>query len=84
MGISSCLVLFTGCARSTTKEFTAEIKQSTVSTYLSRMFRKNLLERRGNGTRREYRYIGDEQESQPVVDEIVEMPEMPVNHRFFY
>ncbi|WP_292463428.1 hypothetical protein [Methanolobus sp.] len=36
------------------------IKQSTVSTYLSRMFQKALLERRGNRTQREYRYIGDE------------------------
>jgi hypothetical protein len=36
------------------------IKQSTVSTYLSRMYQKNLLERRGNRTQREYRYIGDE------------------------
>ena len=36
------------------------IKLSTVSTYLSRMFGKNLLERRGNRTQREYRYISDE------------------------
>ncbi|ADI73324.1 conserved hypothetical protein [Methanohalobium evestigatum Z-7303] len=36
-----------------------KIKLSTVSTYLSRMYRKNLLERRGNRTQREYRYIGD-------------------------
>lgn len=36
------------------------IKQSTVSTYLSRMYQKNLLERRGNRTQREYRYVGDE------------------------
>jgi len=39
------------------------IKQSTVSTYLSRMFRKKLLERRGNRTQREYRYVGDEVET---------------------
>ncbi|TGC10643.1 hypothetical protein [Methanolobus halotolerans] len=38
------------------------IKQSTVSTYLSRMFQKRLLERRGNRTQREYRYIADEVE----------------------
>ncbi|MBN2110820.1 MAG: hypothetical protein JW705_07030 [Methanosarcinaceae archaeon] len=38
------------------------IKQSTVSTYLSRMFRKQLLDRRGNRTQREYRYIADELE----------------------
>ncbi|WP_406659779.1 hypothetical protein V7O66_07960 [Methanolobus sp. ZRKC3] len=38
------------------------IKQSTVSTYLSRMFRKSILERRGNRTQREYRYIADEVE----------------------
>ncbi|WP_292484860.1 hypothetical protein [Methanohalobium sp.] len=36
-----------------------KIKLSTVSTYLSRMYRKNLLERRGNRTQREYKYIGD-------------------------
>ncbi|WP_156145995.1 hypothetical protein [Methanococcoides methylutens] len=36
-----------------------EIKLSTVSTYLSRMYRKNLLERRGNRTQREYIYIAD-------------------------
>ncbi|WP_091689620.1 hypothetical protein [Methanococcoides vulcani] len=39
-----------------------EIKLSTVSTYLSRMYRKNLLERRGNRTQREYLYIGDREE----------------------
>lgn len=58
-----------------------EIKQSTVSTYLSRMFRKNLLERRGNRTQREYRYIGDEKET-PV--RVEEMPEVPVSNRFYY
>lgn len=36
------------------------IKLSTVSTYLSRMFGKKLLERRGNRTQREYKYISDE------------------------
>ncbi|WP_367344539.1 hypothetical protein [Methanomethylovorans sp.] len=36
------------------------IKLSTVSTYLSRMFGKGLLERRGNRTQREYMYISDE------------------------
>lgn len=61
-----------------------EIKQSTVSTYLSRMFRKNLLERRGNRTQREYRYIGDEQESPSFTGEMAEMQNVPVNHRFFY
>lgn len=40
-----------------------EIKLSTVSTYLSRMYRKNLLERRGNRTQREYLYIGDRVEA---------------------
>ncbi|NPE27643.1 hypothetical protein HNV12_22740 [Methanococcoides sp. SA1] len=44
-----------------------EIKLSTVSTYLSRMYRKNLLERRGNRTQREYLYIGD-------VGEVVSQP----------
>lgn len=45
-----------------------EIKLSTVSTYLSRMCRKNLLERRGNRTQREYLYIGDRVEAvgQPI------------------
>jgi hypothetical protein len=45
-----------------------EIKLSTVSTYLSRMYRKNLLERRGNRTQREYLYIGDRVEAvgQPI------------------
>lgn len=38
------------------------IKQSTVSTYLSRMFQKKLLDRRGNRTQREYRYVADEVE----------------------
>ena len=32
------------------------IKLSTTSTYLSRMYRKNILVRRGNRTRREYHY----------------------------
>ena len=36
------------------------IKLSTVSTYLSRMYRKELLQRRGNRTQREYMYICDE------------------------
>ncbi|MGP8337091.1 MAG: hypothetical protein ACT6FC_02515 [Methanosarcinaceae archaeon] len=36
------------------------IKLSTVSTYLSRMYRKNLLQRRGNRTQREYIYICNE------------------------
>jgi len=42
------------------------IKQSTVSTYLSRMYQKTLLERRGNRTQREYRYVGDEAGSSRV------------------
>ncbi|MBP1908231.1 hypothetical protein [Methanolobus bombayensis] len=60
-----------------------EIKQSTVSTYLSRMFRKNILARRGNRTQREYRYIADEieQESDAVMGQ---MSEMPLDHRFQY
>lgn len=36
------------------------IKLSTVSTYLSRMYHKNLVERRGNRNRREYLYVGDD------------------------
>ncbi|WMW22247.1 BlaI/MecI/CopY family transcriptional regulator [Methanolobus mangrovi] len=57
------------------------IKQSTVSTYLSRMFRKNLLERRGNRTQREYRYMADEQESTYKMEE---MPGESVYHRIQY
>ncbi len=58
-----------------------DIKQSTVSTYLSRMYRKNLLERRGNRTQREYRYIGDETETSCTAEG---MPEAPVFHRLHY
>lgn len=36
------------------------IKLSTVSTYLSRMYSKNMLDRKGNRTQREYMYICDE------------------------
>lgn len=57
------------------------IKQSTVSTYLSRMFRKALLERRGNRTQREYRYIADEAESAYKMEEL---PGAPVYHRIQY
>ena len=48
-----------------------KIKLSTVSTYLSRMYRKNLLERRGNRTQREYRYIGDVGNDEEFVNENV-------------
>lgn len=48
-----------------------KIKLSTVSTYLSRMYRKNLLERRGNRTQREYRYIGDVENDENFVNENV-------------
>lgn len=57
------------------------IKQSTVSTYLSRMFRKSLLERRGNRTQREYRYIADEPESTYKMEEL---PGAPVYHGIQY
>lgn len=57
------------------------IKQSTVSTYLSRMFRKALLERRGNRTQREYRYIADEPESTYKMEEV---PGAPVYHGIQY
>ena len=40
-----------------------KIKLSTVSTYLSRMYRRKLLERRGNRTQREYIYINQEENS---------------------
>jgi hypothetical protein len=33
-----------------------KINLSTVSTYLARMYRDNILERRGNRTQREYRF----------------------------
>ncbi|WMW24335.1 hypothetical protein RE474_09555 [Methanolobus sediminis] len=60
-----------------------EIKQSTVSTYLSRMFRKNILARRGNRTQREYRYIADELESESDL-RIDQMASMPQDYRFQY
>jgi hypothetical protein len=34
------------------------LKLSTVSTYLSRMYHKNIVQRRGNRNRREYLYVG--------------------------
>jgi hypothetical protein len=34
------------------------IKLSTVSTYLSRMFHRSLVDRRGNRNRREYLFVG--------------------------
>lgn len=46
------------------------IKLSTVSTYLSRMFNKNLLERRGNRTQREYKYISEHMNIS-MTDEII-------------
>lgn len=55
------------------------IKQSTVSTYLSRMYQKTLLERRGNRTQREYRYIGDEAGSPRVP--VQSQAGMPQFHR---
>ncbi|WP_292468947.1 hypothetical protein [Methanolobus sp.] len=58
-----------------------DIKQSTVSTYLSRMYRKNLLDRRGNRTQREYHYIADEPEFSARMEE---MSDVPVHHRFQY
>jgi hypothetical protein len=60
-----------------------EIKQSTVSTYLSRMFRKNILARRGNRTQREYRYIVDELEPESDM-RIDQMASMPQDYRFQY
>jgi hypothetical protein len=60
-----------------------EIKQSTVSTYLSRMFRKNILARRGNRTQREYRYIADELEPESDMG-IDQMASMPQDYRFQY
>jgi len=39
------------------RKYGEEIKLSTVSTYLSRMHREGILERRGNRASREYRYI---------------------------
>jgi len=55
------------------------IKQSTVSTYLSRMYQKTLLERRGNRTQREYRYVGDEADSPRVPVQV--QAGMPQFHR---
>ena len=42
-----------------------KINLSTVSTYLARMHRDNLLERKGNHNQREYRFI---EEAKPLVD----------------
>ncbi|HUX98609.1 MAG TPA: hypothetical protein VMV49_03590 [Candidatus Deferrimicrobium sp.] len=39
-------------------QFHEDIKPSTVSTYLARMFEDNFLERRGSRARREYRIAG--------------------------
>nr|WP_321496282.1 hypothetical protein [uncultured Methanolobus sp.] len=60
-----------------------DIKQSTVSTYLSRMFRKNILARRGNRTQREYRYIADELEPESDL-RVDQMASMPQDYRFQY
>jgi hypothetical protein len=60
-----------------------EIKQSTVSTYLSRMFRKNILARRGNRTQREYKYVADELEPESEMS-IDQMTSMPQDYRFQY
>ena len=49
------------------KIFDDKINLSTVSTYLARMYRNNILERRGNRTQREYKIVeGDEAESSRV------------------
>lgn len=45
------------------------INLSTVSTYLSRMYREDILERRGNRSQRQYRIIGDEDILQVPLEE---------------
>ncbi|MBC7114737.1 MAG: hypothetical protein PWR13_1283 [Archaeoglobi archaeon] len=45
------------------RKYGEEIKLSTVSTYLARMCREGLVERRGNRASREYRYIHSSKES---------------------
>jgi len=45
------------------RKYGEEIKLSTVSTYLARMHREGLVERRGNRANREYRYIHTSEES---------------------
>ncbi|HIH36470.1 MAG TPA: hypothetical protein HA232_00995 [Methanocellales archaeon] len=42
------------------------IPLSTVSTYLARMYREGILERRGNRVQREYRFIHEESTDQTV------------------
>ncbi len=42
------------------------IPLSTVSTYLARMYREGILERRGNRVQREYRFIHEESNDQIV------------------
>ncbi len=43
-----------------------KIPLSTVSTYLARMYREGILDRRGNRVQREYRFIYGESEDQKV------------------
>jgi|Deesub1362A_J573_1020465.scaffolds.fasta_scaffold02030_5 hypothetical protein len=51
------------------RKYGEEIKLSTVSTYLARMHREGLLERRGNRANREYRYIHQSSERITSVDQ---------------
>ncbi|MFC1786948.1 hypothetical protein ACFLY8_02820 [Halobacteriota archaeon] len=46
------------------------IPLSTVSTYLARMYREGILERRGNRVQREYRFIYGESDDQKVAQGI--------------
>lgn len=50
--------------------FHEEIKPSTVSTYLARMFNDEVLERRGSRARREYRVAEKQIDSVQYVDQI--------------
>ncbi len=50
-------------------EYREEVKLSTISTYLSRMFEEKILDRRGSRRRREYRLITEKVEQIPLLEE---------------
>ena len=50
-------------------EYREDVKISTISTYLSRMFEDKTLDRRGSRKRREYRLITEKVEQIPLIEE---------------
>ncbi|MFX1450805.1 MAG: hypothetical protein ACFFCM_08185 [Promethearchaeota archaeon] len=50
-------------------EYREDVKISTVSTYLSRMFEDKILDRRGSRKKREYRLITEKIEQIPLIEE---------------